>query len=34
LIGAPLSVVTRGAAFVIAAAFAFIKARNLRQYER
>jgi len=34
LIGAPLSVVTGGAACVIAAVFAFIKARNLRQYER
>ena len=34
LIGAPLSVVTGGAACVIAAAFAFIRARNLRQYER
>jgi MFS family permease len=34
LIGAPLSVVTGGAACVIAAVFAFIRARNLRQYER
>ena len=34
LIGAPLSVVTGGVACVIAAVFAFIRARNLRQYER
>ena len=34
LIGAPLSVVTGGAACVIAAVFTFIRARNLRQYER
>lgn len=34
LLGAPLSVVTGGAACVIAAVFAFIRARNLRQYER
>jgi MFS family permease len=34
LIGAPLSVVTGGAACVIAAVIAFIKARNLRQYEQ
>jgi len=34
LIGAPLSVVTGGFACVIAAVFAFIRARNLRQYER
>jgi MFS family permease len=34
LIGAPLSVVTGGAACVIAAVFAFIRARSLRQYER
>jgi MFS family permease len=34
LMGAPFSVVTGGAACVIAAVFAFIRARNLRQYER
>jgi len=34
LFGAPLSVVTGGVACVIAAVFAFIRARNLRQYER
>jgi MFS family permease len=34
LIGAPLSVVTGGAACLIAAVFAFIRARSLRQYER
>ena len=34
LIGAPLSVITGGAACVIAALFTFIRARNLRQYER
>ena len=34
LIGAPLSVVTGGAACVIAAVFTFIRARSLRQYER
>lgn len=34
LIGAPLSVVTGGAACVIAAIFAFIRARSLRRYER
>ena len=34
LIGAPLSVVTGGVACVIAAVFAFIRARNLRLYER
>ena len=34
LIGAPLSVVTGGAACVIAAVFALIRARSLRQYER
>lgn len=34
LLGAPLSVITGGTACVIAAVFAFIRARNLRQYER
>lgn len=34
LIGAPLSVITGGAACVIAAVLALIKARNLRQYEQ
>ena len=33
LIGAPLSVVTGGAACVIAAIFAFIRGRSLREYE-
>lgn len=33
LVGAPLSVITGGAACVLAAAFAFVKARSLRQYE-
>jgi hypothetical protein len=32
LIGAPWSVITGGAACVIAAALALVKARNLRQY--
>ena len=34
LIGAPLSVITGGAACLIAAGLALIKARNLRQYEQ
>jgi MFS family permease len=34
LIGAPLSVVTGGVACLVAAVFAFIRARNLRQYEQ
>lgn len=34
LIGAPLSVVTGGVACVVAAAFAFVKAKSLRQYEQ
>jgi MFS family permease len=34
LIGAPLSVITGGVACVVAAAFTFLKARNLRQYEQ
>ncbi|HEV8588308.1 MAG TPA: hypothetical protein VGQ72_05505, partial [Pyrinomonadaceae bacterium] len=34
LIGAPLSVVTGGAACLIAAAVTFVKARSLRQYEQ
>ena len=34
LIGAPLSVVTGGAACLVAAAFAFVAARNLRRYEQ
>ncbi len=33
LIGAPLSVVTGGAACVLAALFTFVKAKSLRQYE-
>ena len=34
IIGAPLSVVTGGAACLVAAAFAFVAARNLRRYEQ
>ena len=34
IIGAPFSVVTGGAACLIAAAFAFVAAKNLRRYER
>jgi MFS family permease len=34
VIGAPLSVVTGGVACVLAALFAFVKARSLRQYEQ
>lgn len=34
LVGAPLSVVTGGVACVLAAAFTFVKAQSLRQYEQ
>jgi len=34
LFGAPISVVTGGAACVLAAVFALIKAKNLRRYEQ
>lgn len=34
ILGAPLSVVTGGVACVLAAAFAFVKAKSLREYEK